>query len=109
MRASSVFVAVALACAAVAPASAADIAAGKAKVQQICAACHGLEGNSTTPDYPRLAGQHPDYLAKALRDYQSGKRKNAIMAPMAAGLTAADIDNVAAYYAAQPPVLVDKY
>ncbi len=101
--------AAALAFAAVSPAGAADLEAGKAKAQQVCAACHGLDGNSTTPDYPKLAGQHPLYLAKALRDYKSGKRKNAIMAPMAAGLSARDIENVAAYYAAQPPVLVDKY
>ena len=46
-------------------------------------------------DYPKLAGQYPDYLAKALRDYKSGARKNPIMAGMAAGLTQKDIDDVA--------------
>jgi cytochrome c553 len=87
------------------PALAADVAAGQAKAKEICQACHGMDGNSATPDYPKLAGQYPDYLAKALRDYQSGRRKNPIMAGMAAPLTAKDIDNLAAYYAAQPPVL----
>jgi cytochrome c553 len=84
---------------------AANLQAGSAKVKEVCAACHGQDGNSQTPDYPRLAGQYPDYLAKALRDYKSGLRKNPIMAGFAAGLSKQDIDNVAAYYAAQPRVL----
>ena len=87
-------------------AHAADLAAGQAKAKEICQACHGLDGNSPTPDYPKLAGQYPDYLAKALRDYKSGARKNPIMAGMAGALTANDIDNLAAYYASQPAVLV---
>ena len=86
-------------------AAGADLAAGQAKAKEICQACHGMDGNSATADYPKLAGQYPDYLAKALRDYQSGRRKNPIMAGMAAPLTPKDIDNLAAYYAAQPPVL----
>ena len=86
-------------------ASAADLAAGEAKAKEICQACHGLDGNSATADYPKLAGQYPDYLAKALRDYQAGRRKNPIMGGMAAPLTPKDIDNLAAYYAAQPAVL----
>ena len=83
--------------------------AGKAKAAEVCAACHGADGNSAAPDFPKLAGQHRDYLAKALRDYKSGQRKNAIMAGFAAALTAADIENLAAYYAAQPAVLSAKY
>jgi cytochrome c553 len=90
-------------------AHAADAAAGQAKAKEICQACHGLDGNSATPDYPKLAGQYPDYLSKALRDYKSGARKNPIMAGFAGALTAKDIDNVAAYYAAQPAVLARKY
>jgi cytochrome c553 len=90
-----------------APAAAADLQAGAAKAQ-VCEACHGVDGNSTVPDFPKLGGQRPDYLAKALRDYKSGARKNAIMAGIAQPLTAQDIDNLAAYYAAQPPVLVVK-
>ena len=49
--------------------------AGEAKAKEVCQACHGLDGNSSTPDYPKLGGQHPDYLGKALRDYKSGARK----------------------------------
>jgi cytochrome c553 len=90
-----------------AAAAAADLQAGAAKAQA-CAACHGVDGNSTVPDFPKLGGQRPDYLAKALRDYKSGARKNAIMAAIAQPLTAQDIENLAAYYAAQPPVLVVK-
>jgi cytochrome c553 len=88
-----------------APALAADLPAGQAKAKEICQACHGMDGNSATPDYPKLAGQYPDYLAKALRDYQAGRRKNPIMAGMAASLTPKDIENVAAYYAGQPAVI----
>jgi cytochrome c553 len=90
-------------------ADAADLAAGAAKAKEICQACHGLDGNSATPDYPKLGGQYPDYLSKALRDYKSGARKNPIMAGFAGALTAKDIDNLAAYYASQPPVLARKY
>ena len=87
------------------PAAAADVEAGKKKAQEVCAACHNMDGISTIADYPKLAGQYPEYMAKALRDYKSGARKNPIMAGMAAPLTPKDIDNLAAYYAAQPPVL----
>ncbi len=90
-------------------AAAADVQAGGAKAKEVCAACHGLDGNSTDPTNPRLAGQWPDYLAKALRDYQSGKRNNAIMAGFAKALSQKDIENLAAYYASQKPVLAAKY
>lgn len=89
-------------------AGAADLKAGEAKAKEVCQACHGLDGNSPTPDYPKLGGQRPDYLAKALRDYKSGARKNAIMAGFTGTLSAQDIANLAAYYAAQPSVLVVK-
>jgi cytochrome c553 len=92
-----------------AAANAADPQAGAAKAKEVCQACHGMDGNSTVPDYPKLAGQRPDYLAKALRDYKSGARKNAIMAGFASTLSAADIENLAAYYSAQPPVLIVKH
>jgi cytochrome c553 len=83
--------------------------AGKAKAAEVCAACHGADGNSASPDFPRLAGQHRDYLEKALRDYKSGLRKNPIMQGFAATLTKSDMENLAAYYAAQPAVLSAKY
>jgi cytochrome c553 len=88
---------------------AADLAAGQAKAEQVCKACHGLEGNSATPDYPRLGGQHEDYLAKALRDYKSGSRKNAIMSGFAAALSKKDIENLAAWYASQSRVLATRH
>jgi len=94
---------------AVVPAHAADQAAGKKIVTQVCQACHGLDGNSTSPDFPRLGGQHQDYLAKALHDYKSGARKNPIMAGFTAALSNDDIDNLAAYYAAQPASVHDKF
>ena len=74
--------------------------AGKEK-SRTCAACHGPDGNSPTPDFPRLAGQHYDYIVKALRDYKSGARKNPIMAPQAANLNPRDFDDLAAYFSEQ--------
>ena len=75
--------------------------AGKQKAEA-CAACHGKDGNSTTPTFPRLAGQHEDYLRKALQDYKSGARKNAIMNGMATPLSDKDQEDLAAYFASQP-------
>jgi cytochrome c553 len=75
------------------------------KVTEVCVACHGKDGVGLTPDYPNLAGQHADYMVRALRDYQAGNRKNAIMPPFAGQLSEADIEAVAAYYAAQQPAL----
>ncbi len=89
---------------------AADVEAGRKKVQEICAACHGPDGGTpTTPDYPKLAGQYPDYLAKALRDYKSGQRKNPIMAGMAATLTNDDIENISQFFYTQPGNLASRY
>jgi cytochrome c553 len=90
-------------------ARAADREAGKAKAKEVCAACHGEDGNSAIADNPKLAGQHADYLTKALRDYKSGMRKNAIMAGFAAALSANDIENLGAYYASQPAVLSTRH
>jgi cytochrome c553 len=103
------FLCVALSAIIAAGAFAADKAAGEAKVKEVCAACHGVDGNSVDPSNPRLAGQWPDYLAKALRDYKSGDRNNAIMSGFAKALSKQDIENLAAYYASQKPVLTHKY
>jgi cytochrome c553 len=81
---------------------AADLEAGKKKATEVCAACHGADGNSASGDFPRIAGQHPDYLAKALRDYQTGARKDPVMSGFAKPLSAQDIRNLSAYFAAQP-------
>ena len=70
---------------------------------QVCAACHGADGNSAIGMYPSLAGQHPEYIAKQLDNFKSGERKNAIMAGMAAPLTAEEMANLGAYFAAQAP------
>ena len=64
-----------------------DLAAGEARYTAVCAACHGADGNAGSPAYPKLAGQHPEYLAKQLAEFKSGKRANAIMSGMAAGLS----------------------
>ncbi|MFO1308328.1 MAG: cytochrome c [Burkholderiales bacterium] len=91
-------------------AQAANLEAGKAKAQEVCQACHGMDGQSAaSPEYPKIGGQHRDYLAKALRDYKSGARKNPVMGAMAQPLTAQDIENVTAYYATQPGVLASRY
>ena len=78
-----------------------DAAAGKEKAAQVCASCHGVDGNSPDPQYPRLAGQHASYLAQALKEYKNGGRKNPIMLGFAGGLSEADIENLAAWFASQ--------
>ncbi len=83
--------------------SAADRAAGQAKADAVCAACHGKDGNTPVdPSYPKLAGQYSDFLVRALSDYKSGARKNAVMAGQVQALSKADIENLAAYYAGLP-------
>jgi cytochrome c553 len=72
---------------------------------QTCVACHGTDGIGITPQYPTLAGQHADYIERALTDYKKGGRKNAIMAGFAAQLSAQDIRALARYYSAQRPGL----
>ncbi len=88
------------------PVAAAPKPVGKAPAAaQTCVACHGTDGVGITAQYPTLAGQHPDYIERALTDYKNGGRKNAIMAGFASQLSAADIKALAAYYAAQRPGL----
>jgi cytochrome c553 len=77
-----------------------DAARGKEKAA-VCAACHGADGNSPAPDFPRLAGQYEDYLYRALLDYKSGGRKNAIMQGQVGPLEKADMADLAAYFASQ--------
>jgi cytochrome c553 len=69
--------------------------------QQVCAACHGADGNSVNPQYPGIAAQHAPYIAKQLREFKSGARKSPIMAPIAQTLSEEDIERLAAYYAQQ--------
>ena len=77
-----------------------DAAAGKDK-SKTCAACHGPDGNSAAPDFPRLAGQHYDFLLRAISEYKSGVRKSAVMMPMVEKLTRRDMEDLAAYFSQQ--------
>jgi cytochrome c553 len=80
-------------------------AESRPKASEICLACHGTNGVGITPDYPTIAGQHRDYIVRALTDYKKGGRKNAVMGGMAQSLTPADIEELAAYYSGQKPAL----
>ncbi|MGH8731330.1 MAG: c-type cytochrome [Burkholderiales bacterium] len=80
-----------------------DPAKAQPIANRICAACHGADGNSPLPMNPSLAGQHPEYLFKQLNEFKSGSRNNAVMMGMVAGVSAEDMRNLAAYYAAQKP------
>jgi len=79
-----------------------DAARGTAKAA-VCSACHGPNGNSTAPEWPRLAGQSAVYIVEQLRLFRSGVRNNPVMRPLATGLGDQDIDDLAVYYAAQTP------
>jgi cytochrome c553 len=74
--------------------------AGQAKSTP-CIACHGVDGNSSNPQWPNLAGQHAQYIVKQLQGFKSGARKDPLMSPMAAGLSDADMADLAAYFSSQ--------
>jgi cytochrome c553 len=84
-----------------------DLQKGASIAGQVCVGCHAVDGNSTVPDFPILAGQHAAYLSKQLHNFQvkpnakKAERENAIMAGFAAALSEEDIRNVSAFYAAQ--------
>lgn len=71
------------------------------QLSQACAACHGADGNSANPEWPKLAGQHADYIYKQLMDYKAGRRENALMAGQVANLDEQDMRDLGAYYARQ--------
>ena len=96
-------IAAALAVGAVAHAG--DPAAGKEKAK-VCAACHGENGISQAPDFPKLSGQYNDYLVRAMNDYKTGARKNPIMAGQVANLKKEDIADLSAYFASQQALVV---
>jgi cytochrome c553 len=80
-----------------------DPAAGEQKSRsELCQECHGEDGNSTSLATPKLAGLAPGYLAKQLRDFQSGARVHEVMTVMAAGLSEADRLDIAAYFSRTP-------
>lgn len=88
--------------------SAADMEAGKKKAEEICSSCHGLDGNSPAPMFPKIGGQPRTYIEKVLKDYKSGVRKDPVMAGMAAALSAEDIANLAFYYSSQSGLQVKR-
>jgi cytochrome c553 len=77
----------------------AAVAKGQALSTQVCGACHTADGSRGSPANPIIAGQHPEYLAKQLAEFKSGKRNNPIMKGFASALSDADVLNVAAFYA----------
>jgi cytochrome c553 len=78
-------------------------AADGATKSAVCAACHGPNGNSVNPEWPRLAGQSAVYIAEQLRLFRSGLRANPVMQPLASTLSDQDISDLAVYYEAQTP------
>lgn len=78
-----------------------DPEAGKAKAA-VCAACHGIDGNSINPEWPSLAGQIPSYTVRQLAAFKSGERVNVLMTAQAINLSEQDMEDLAAFYAAQP-------
>lgn len=79
-----------------------DAEAGQGKAA-VCAACHGVDGNSTNPEWPSLAGQHARYTYEQLRAYKDGTRSNAVMQGQVANLSDEDMRDLAAFYATQRP------
>ena len=82
--------------------AAGTVEAGQAK-SATCMACHGMDGNSANPEWPSLAGQHPSYILKQLKQFKAGERQNALMSPMAMILADQDMEDLAAYFASQTP------
>ena len=78
-----------------------NVDAGHAQVASVCAACHGADGNSVDPQYPKLAGQHAAYIEHQLESFQKGRRANSIMSGMAGMLSKQGIADVAAYLSQQ--------
>jgi cytochrome c553 len=77
-----------------------DPANGKT-LSATCAACHSVDGNSVSPIWPKIAGQHANYITKQLKDFKSGDRVNAQMAPMVASLSDEDMTDLAAYFSSK--------
>jgi cytochrome c553 len=85
------------------PVQAADLARAEEIVQGKCFICHGAEGESSSPVFPRLAGQHAQYVARQLADYKSGKRISSTMRPMVEDLNEADFKALGAYFETRKP------
>ena len=78
-----------------------DLVKGEASFAAVCAACHGVDGNSSIPVNPKLAQQHPEYLIKQLQEFKSGKRNNPIMKGFASALSDDEMRNIAYWVAAK--------
>jgi len=78
-----------------------DVEAGKRKALAACASCHGPDGNSKNPEWPKLAGQHAVYLVRQLMAFKTGERRNDLMSPQATRLSKQDMHDLAAYFQAQ--------
>jgi cytochrome c553 len=78
-----------------------ELARGEEIVQAKCFICHGAEGESSSPAFPRLAGQNPAYMLRQLSDYKSGKRKSSTMQPMVEDLTESDFKALGAFFASR--------
>ncbi|MFM6992482.1 MAG: c-type cytochrome [Rhodoferax sp.] len=78
-----------------------DLVKGEASFTAVCAACHGADGNSGSPAYPKLSQQHPEYLIKQLQEFKADKRNNAVMKGFASALSDADMKNIAYWLTAQ--------
>lgn len=87
----------------VGPALADDAEKARTIVATVCAACHGMDGNSTVPTFPKLAGRHPEYIVRELNEFISGRRKSDIMAPIVAVLDPDDFKPLGAYFGSQKP------
>jgi cytochrome c553 len=83
-----------------------DAEAGRVKAA-VCAACHGADGNSTSPQFPILAGQTARYIYVELRDFKEGRRSDATMSPFAQALSKEDMFDLGAFFAAQRPRATD--
>jgi len=81
--------------------AAGDAAKGATIATTVCVACHAADGNSVMPANPKLAGQHPEYITKQLKNFKAGTRANPVMGPMASTLSDEDVLNLSAYFGAQ--------
>lgn len=85
------------------PACGDDMQKGKTIAATVCVTCHGADGNSTNPAFPKLAGHHPDYIVRQLKEFIAGRRKSDIMVPVVTAIDPGDFDALGAYFGAQKP------
>ena len=102
MRISAIVAILALSTLSFTPAQAGDAAAGETAFSaKGCVGCHGASGKKPIANYPVVGGKPADFIAAELNKFRTGERNNPIMMPMAAGLSDADVANIAAYLATQ--------